>query len=333
MDPAENRFKNLHKKYWRKGEEGWKEIRKSGKINIPPLDDSDTFRVSDTASLYTYTYIDLGSDFKGFFDGMDSILVRDEYKTILEHLVKLSEEKGIGGAVLTGQPGIGKSLFLYYILISRILTGKTTVFENEMNNIYLFGDYFQRSKRIHEMAYPGAWALSDSNARLTQPSDGFIGAGSQFFTVQATSPQPHRWKTWQKYRNAEMVAMDWWSWEEIYTGAEIAKYQFNDDVLMHVFKDYSHSARRCYQLAAKPAQITKLESCIDVFITNPPPLPLIENSLLGQLYISDNAITNYSSDIIAIRPNEAHEPIIVIPTRYICDRICRGFKDRDAEKF
>jgi len=77
----------FHKKYWRKGDEGWNEIRKSGKIDIPPLDDPDTLEVS-----LGHTRISIWGLISWiFFDGMDSILVRDEYEATLGHLVKLSE--------------------------------------------------------------------------------------------------------------------------------------------------------------------------------------------------------------------------------------------------
>jgi len=124
-----------------------------------------------------------------------------------------------------------------------------TAFEYQKDDICLFGEHFQRSKIINAEAYPEAWALSDSNDQLTQPSHGFTFAYSQFFTVQATSPQSYRWKKWRKYRNDEMVAMDWWSWEKIYIGAQRFQTdpkEFDCDVLMRAFKDYSHSARRCY---------------------------------------------------------------------------------------
>jgi len=103
---------------------------------------------------------------------------------------------------------------------------------------------------------------------------------------------------------------------------------------MRVFKDHSHSARRCYQLAREPDKIAELESFINSVITNPPPFSLIESTLLLlQSNIGDNATINHSSDVIAIEPNEDRKPILVIATRHICDHLCRGLKNRDAEKF
>lgn len=75
-------------------------------------------------------------------------------------------------------------------------------------------------KRLgQEVTLKRAWALSDSNVRLIQPSSGgFTIERSRFFLLQAGSIHPpptwaQKWKHWSKYGGGEeMVAMDLWSW-------------------------------------------------------------------------------------------------------------------------
>ncbi|KAF8454165.1 hypothetical protein BGX38DRAFT_1268064 [Terfezia claveryi] len=295
LDAAEIRFTNLHRKYWRKGDEGWKEIRKSGKIDIPPLDDPDTPPPNDTDALeyktYSYTYIDLGSDFNGFFGGWIQFLC--EMNTIQ-----------------------WKPLFLYYILISRIIKGKTTAFKYRIDDIYLFGEHFQRSKKIDGIAHPGAWALSDSNASSIQPSHGFTLAGLRFLQCQRRPHNPIGGK------NGRIIVMlKWTPW----IGGHGRKY-------IPVHKDFKPAASSlttmssCVFLRITPVLLagvtnlrvnTELEYFINLFITNPPPFSLIESTLLVQANIGDNTTINHPSDIIAIKPNQDHKPILVIATRHI----------------
>ena len=55
--------------------------------------------------------MDLGRGFEKFFDGAKSILIRDEYPKTLDHIIWLKDkDKCMGGVVLIGQPGIGKSI-------------------------------------------------------------------------------------------------------------------------------------------------------------------------------------------------------------------------------
>ena len=44
--------------------------------------------------------------------------------------------------------------------------------------------------------------------------------------------------------------MDLWSWDEIYIGAtRFESLKISSEVLTHVFKHYSRSARDCYELS------------------------------------------------------------------------------------
>ena len=59
-------------------------------------------------SQISYESIHLGSDFAGFFaNDVDSIIIRDEYRHMLQYITGLCED-GERGVVLTGQSGIGK---------------------------------------------------------------------------------------------------------------------------------------------------------------------------------------------------------------------------------
>jgi len=64
-------------------------------------------------SQISYESIHLGSDFAGFFaNDVDSIIIRDEYRHMLQYITGLCED-GERGVVLTGQSGIGKNFIAH----------------------------------------------------------------------------------------------------------------------------------------------------------------------------------------------------------------------------
>ena len=161
---------------------------------------------------YKFQYIEFGPSLRKFFFGSDSILIREEYWELLKHITDYQQivQGRQGAMILTGHPRIGKSLFLCFTLVYRVIHGLHTAFESHVGRIYFFGDFYQLYDRTDAEGHPGAWALTDSNDQPQQPSGNFIIERSTFFTLQAASPQPMRWKTWSKYRRAEILAMKLW---------------------------------------------------------------------------------------------------------------------------
>ena len=130
-------------------------------------------------------------------------------------------------------PLTGKTFFLYFVLIERILNGQRTAFQCDHGRAILILDHhdlqiFPVATRFDPEAYSGMWVLVDSNSRVVQPRDEFISAHSKFFVVQAASPQPMRWKTWKKERDADMAVMKPWTWEEMYIGGSV----HSDNILL-----------------------------------------------------------------------------------------------------
>ena len=82
---------------------------------LDPVDMDVVDRTSDTnaicSSSVTYKSLSLGDSFADFFvSNRSKILVREEYPALIEHLRKVQAQTYPRGAVVTGQPGIGKEL-------------------------------------------------------------------------------------------------------------------------------------------------------------------------------------------------------------------------------
>jgi hypothetical protein len=232
----------LVKKYWGKGDEGRKLVYQQGTITLPNFLEEDGSQFSATLDKPTMSYGILypGAGFEDFFGrGHSKILVREEYPLMLKHLESL-REAGSSGVVVTGQPGIGmrstcilpitsnrfitgKTTFLHYLLIERVIDGKPTAFQVSANGtFFLLGQHDLRyvpvGTAMDPAGFPGVWALVDSNAGLIEPRSEFTSIRSKFFLVQTSSPQPRRWKAWRTQLSGDIAVMKGWSWPEMCIG-------------------------------------------------------------------------------------------------------------------
>ena len=60
-----------------------------------------------------------------------------------------------------------------------------------------------------------AWALVDADSTAQGPP---INSDHAIWPIQASSPQPIRWKAWSKQRSAVVLGMPLWNMEELKQG-------------------------------------------------------------------------------------------------------------------
>ncbi|KAL6301799.1 hypothetical protein BKA93DRAFT_738026 [Sparassis latifolia] len=136
---------------------------------------------------FDYIRLDLSWLPASIADPHQSLLVRQEYKDAIESF----EENNIP-VVLTGQPGVGKSLFLTYALIDRLIKQLPTIYAPHAYKFYLVRDsgayqftgaemdlvlLRQGLSNIHGRDVPGGnidgtdkgWILFDSNENQAVP--------------------------------------------------------------------------------------------------------------------------------------------------------------------
>ncbi|KAA8893611.1 hypothetical protein FN846DRAFT_1004346 [Sphaerosporella brunnea] len=123
--------------------------------------------------------------------------------------------------IFTGHPGIGKTWFLSYILVERLLKGLPTIVQYASNEpdgsipcLILFDEC---APRILDTFHPDIannsdiWVLCDRKA---------LGLSIQthkhaWYLVIATSPKPSNVKTVKKHHQAPSLYMPLWGWEEL----------------------------------------------------------------------------------------------------------------------
>ncbi|EJF64807.1 hypothetical protein DICSQDRAFT_178383 [Dichomitus squalens LYAD-421 SS1] len=116
------------------------------------------------------------------------VFVRDEYRRFIERLRDARKQKGLramAGCLLLGHVGIGKSHFLFYLLIECLTREETVLFTPADGDVYLFNkdgvarldpnvDHFNLwdQTRIPELAdeAPWVWSLVDRFGREKRPA-------------------------------------------------------------------------------------------------------------------------------------------------------------------
>ncbi|KAH9000063.1 hypothetical protein EDB92DRAFT_1789962, partial [Lactarius akahatsu] len=179
------------------------------------------------------------------------LLVRPEYDVafdVLEEDHRTVEE--CGGVVVTGQPGIGKTCFLYYLLFRRLSERRPVALEQpDFFILFHEGGIYRYPLRADTRYLPeGTWVLSDSNDEAPQPCSTFKNAAKlrTVWLIQTASPLKKRWEDWVKYCDADMFVMNHVSIEEITALSKI----FGLDVsnVHRLYRKWGPSARTCLKL-------------------------------------------------------------------------------------
>ena len=108
-------------------------------------------------------------------------------------------------------------------MLARLISAKQVVLLFAKSTLYLFfcgKVYEQLSCRFRglptrqKVRFP-IWALIDADT-LSQPS--LIDHSDDIWPVQASSPQPIRWKAWKKQFGAVLIGMPVWNMRELMAG-------------------------------------------------------------------------------------------------------------------
>ncbi|KAF8621966.1 hypothetical protein AX15_007371 [Amanita polypyramis BW_CC] len=109
------------------------------------------------------------------------LLIHEEYDTVLNTFQDWSQ-KGGGGIVVTGQPGIvsSKTVFLFYVLFHYLSQGLPTTFQMFDDRFFLFTEAGTSKHNVvaeSAMEIPsGTWTLTNSSDFVRQPCSVFLAA-------------------------------------------------------------------------------------------------------------------------------------------------------------
>ncbi|RPD72557.1 hypothetical protein L226DRAFT_490073 [Lentinus tigrinus ALCF2SS1-7] len=136
----------------------------------------------------------------------DVLVIRSEYEWLRETM-ETGYLQGDQSIVVTGQPGIGKTVFLLYLLLHR-LEHKLPTAIHLLRSIVVFNQegatmWDVSAKIIIPEDY---WALEDSNDTVIKPCESFRLSAARL--VVTSSPKPDRWHGWLTQANGSSVVSE-----------------------------------------------------------------------------------------------------------------------------
>jgi len=226
------------------------------KMTIPQCVSGDLTESNflSTPEEHSFKAIKLDSDLKAVLPcGVKKLLVRPEYEEIYDRVMKVEagrwtrdgkrqrcwneDESTRLDFLLSGQPGtgitflklwlmnwlivyLGKTYFLSYLLVRRLMKRKPTVYRTSDNMCFLFDEKSHGDEiTLHALArldrhrMRKLWILTDE--RITDPVWNMPTAS--WFIVLAASPKKvEASNDWKKKRTPEVYFMSPWKWAEMF---------------------------------------------------------------------------------------------------------------------
>ncbi|KAF9508834.1 hypothetical protein BS47DRAFT_1384610 [Hydnum rufescens UP504] len=248
------------------------------------------------------------------------LMIRDEYR---ECYNLLEADPNIRGTVVSGQPGIGKSLFLYYCLARRLSQSQPTVFHEGGPEVPLFfserGVYrcINTSARVPGVPQ-GTWALLDSTDAAEPPPRFFVNQASPFYIIHAAFPDNRRYKSWRNQKGGGIFYMSPWSWPELWACPPTAQ------TLYDIFIKYGPSPRLVYDLAAAPMNAENYAHELQVAVKKLALANVQQLMRTDGSDIVDSSIANLSHALFIVRPRDRETRHLYardVPTAYLMELI------------
>ncbi|KIL65205.1 hypothetical protein M378DRAFT_162471 [Amanita muscaria Koide BX008] len=163
--------------------------------------------------------------------------------------------------VLLGNPGIGKTVLLYVLLVLRLQARLPTIYQSRKDHLYYFANdgvfKIDLTRGLIATDFKSqfdrsTWCLIDSNQSLdTVP--GFI-QDLDLFMVHASSPRPHRFEWIKKAtRPVARYFMKSWTLSELLVGRVLQDTVYSEAQLEFFSNRYGTSARSVYIHASHPS--------------------------------------------------------------------------------
>ncbi|PBK71841.1 hypothetical protein ARMSODRAFT_1083199 [Armillaria solidipes] len=170
----------------------------------------------------------------------------------------------VKGFIITGHPGIGKTIFLYYVLLLRLQASQPTILITHPERVIVFlrRGPFSISMADFEDAMQviptTAWCLVDANESLETVPETIIN--TPFFILQAALPKRKHLQWANKTIGILQYVMKPFSLSELIIGRnrslDVSK-TLSEESLQEYYRRYTPSARFAYQHAGNLDKYTK----------------------------------------------------------------------------
>ncbi|KXS09128.1 hypothetical protein M427DRAFT_141376 [Gonapodya prolifera JEL478] len=236
---------------------------------------------------------------------------------------------------ICGNPGIGKTYFLFVLLLWRLRSHKPTAFQWSSDGFVYFSQegvrFYGASSSSTVSFAPGAWALADSNQGVQPPCEAFVQQTAAI-VIQATSPKEVRYKEWLKQRKGKVYWMNPWDWPEMwFVGCEMGPVRYDADEVWGVFTTWTPCARTVLRvLEGEESGITDHTKTVKDQIAHLP-------DILMNIHDKDR-LFSAPNDLVVLRADtesRTSPPIVDIISNYVMslmfEQVERSFYPQKAE--
>ncbi|KAI0773488.1 hypothetical protein C8Q74DRAFT_760366 [Fomes fomentarius] len=243
-DPTNWEDQELLSSVWTKADNRWQAFAKRWRDHNGPVykevDGARTIDLSDTRYLVKNL--------------PPSILVRTCYDTAVVATLQTAAGASGSGIIFTGQPGIGKTTFLLYLLVVLLQRKQVvllTLVPSQLPLLFYHDGVYKatRSPHIEHFPYPKSpvpvliWSLFEANEERVPES---AYSGPMLFPVQAPSPNPKLYARWRKDRGAVLSAFPLWGFDELKQGLRLQReftlLQEELGSMLETWQDHSHDS-------------------------------------------------------------------------------------------
>ncbi|KAI9462581.1 hypothetical protein HD554DRAFT_2316319 [Boletus coccyginus] len=265
------------------------------------------------------------------------LLVTQEYRDAMDKF-KSNDLSYKNGACITGQPGIGKSIFVAYAVIERLrekqLVAVETAWGDHPGAYVVFSEHgvgIHPRSTLLRAHVPDIWAFSDSTALAPIPSPAFL-ATPHLRIFQTASPNPTHWKCWTKEKQAKLYIMDLWSTEEIEDLIFIYNYDNRDAERIKTLLTLWGPIPRTLIMSLDDDESQKVyEGKVAQALRDP-------DTVVNAIFALDNTISPESSTVFFVSPLKEENIIyrrvhtVFVPTRWLLNMLLVGLGRHHAAK-
>ncbi|KAF8473736.1 hypothetical protein DFH94DRAFT_764217 [Russula ochroleuca] len=179
------------------------------------------------------------------------------YKQCEHHLETMRNEARPPSQIVTGQPGIGKSYWIFYALCRRLAEGKPIMwYRDSVMYLFVSDGVYKTTENPHSSLFKTrVWTLVDADGENIFPPS-LAQHGIKYLHIFTTSPKWGRWKSLTKTTSCAIAIMNPWTRGEISAAAPIHGLAASSPAIDKMYSRFGPTPRICFDFP-------KMQSLLD----------------------------------------------------------------------
>ncbi|KAH9037620.1 hypothetical protein EDB85DRAFT_1861243 [Lactarius pseudohatsudake] len=208
-------------------------------------EDEDEDEDDDETDCYT---LDLSTTTIGL-----KLWVRKEYIKIYDvcdkYLKSATNEDGPLSVVITGQPGVGKSYWIFYALHRCLCEGKPVIwYYDSKRYLFVAEGVYELSRDFPSVGFKTrVWTLVDTDEDKSGIPPYLAVQFTKHFIIYTSSPQRSRWDRLDKTTVLKVIIMNPWTRAELSKAAPIYGLEHDDPDVDEMFNRFGPTPRICFK--------------------------------------------------------------------------------------